>query len=387
MTNEPDICYGLGKEFQKEDAMTPTTHMPPAPHEMMQALFPKLKSLMVGIIPKCRPYLTAANTIENSGVSKIDRVHRYIQTQARAFYYVNGYSEEDAANEANHIGHHCHYLINYEIHHRKMFWVDGVLAEMFHHTQLDIEGDSLRLPFPACAYSFTDGPSLALGKELIDMDDQVSQERTPTIMTAYMISEVGTDGGAGLTAYVLVGCRDDEWPYMVSRSMLIHPHDRLDRILESHTSDVDAATRDPVFTSPTFKKVLHLVFNAILYSTTQDLSAALTSSPVHKLNTRRRRAKGDKLRQLDQTYREARKAYSEDAVFYLPGKIDISHRHPEGDKVPQEHGGPLTYRFMVRGHWRKANPNWKSQRVRWVQPYYKGPKDAPVIEKEYRLKT
>ena len=28
---------------------------------------------------------------------------------------------------------------------------------------------------------------------------------------------------------------------------------------------------------------------------------------------------------------------------------------------------------MVRGHWRRAAPGWKDQRVRWIGPYWKGP--------------
>jgi hypothetical protein len=40
----------------------------------------------------------------------------------------------------------------------------------------------------------------------------------------------------------------------------------------------------------------------------------------------------------------------------------------------------------VRGHWRRANPIWQDQRVRWIEPYWKGPDLAAIVEKEYRLK-
>jgi hypothetical protein len=42
-------------------------------------------------------------------------------------------------------------------------------------------------------------------------------------------------------------------------------------------------------------------------------------------------------------------------------------------------------RFMVRGHWRCANPSWQDQALRWIEPYWKGPEMAAVIEKEYRM--
>lgn len=43
-------------------------------------------------------------------------------------------------------------------------------------------------------------------------------------------------------------------------------------------------------------------------------------------------------------------------------------------------------RFLVRGHWRRAARSWADRRVRWIEPYWKGPELAPIIEKEYRLK-
>lgn len=42
-------------------------------------------------------------------------------------------------------------------------------------------------------------------------------------------------------------------------------------------------------------------------------------------------------------------------------------------------------RFLVRGHWRAAR-GWTDQRVRWIEPYWRGPELGPTIEKEYRLK-
>ena len=46
----------------------------------------------------------------------------------------------------------------------------------------------------------------------------------------------------------------------------------------------------------------------------------------------------------------------------------------------------ISARFMVRGHWRRANPSRTDQRQRWIEPYWKGPEIATVIEREYRLR-
>ena len=49
-------------------------------------------------------------------------------------------------------------------------------------------------------------------------------------------------------------------------------------------------------------------------------------------------------------------------------------------------GRQLLTRFMVRGHWRRAAPGWKDQRPRWIEPHWRGPEIAAVVERAYRLK-
>jgi hypothetical protein len=43
--------------------------------------------------------------------------------------------------------------------------------------------------------------------------------------------------------------------------------------------------------------------------------------------------------------------------------------------------GPLTLQFMVRGHWRNqaCGPGMTSHRMKWIEPYWKGPEDAAVL--------
>jgi len=41
---------------------------------------------------------------------------------------------------------------------------------------------------------------------------------------------------------------------------------------------------------------------------------------------------------------------------------------------------------MVRGHWRRAAVHWTDQHMRWIQPYWKGPDMATIIERTYKLK-
>ena len=52
-------------------------------------------------------------------------------------------------------------------------------------------------------------------------------------------------------------------------------------------------------------------------------------------------------------------------------------------------GRTILRRFMERGHWRRrsrAARDWADQRLRWIQPYWKGPDMAAIIERTYKLK-
>ena len=89
---------------------------------------------------------------------------------------------------------------------------------------------------------------------------------------------------------------------------------------------------------------------------------------------------------VESRVRALRQEHSAEGVFLLPGKIPISQikRLRELEQTPA--GQKLLVRFMVRGHWRRPNPSWTDQHVRWIEPYWKGPEMATIIEREYSMK-
>ena len=78
--------------------------------------------------------------------------------------------------------------------------------------------------------------------------------------------------------------------------------------------------------------------------------------------------------------------YSSEDVFYLPGRIPISQLRALQQVERGANGHELMARFMVRGHWRRASRGWHDPRLRWIEPYWKGPELAAIVEKEYKLK-
>ena len=77
---------------------------------------------------------------------------------------------------------------------------------------------------------------------------------------------------------------------------------------------------------------------------------------------------------------------SSGSVYFLPGTIDIRsvRRFQELERAPE--GRSVLSRFMVRGHWRRPQKGWTEQKLRWIEPYWKGPDMASVIERAYKLK-
>jgi len=310
----------------------------------------------------------------------------FLNDYCKYLAYEEYYHPEDAAHEATLLGHHTYYIINFEIHRRKIFWVEESLVWMFLQTQLDIEGECLKLPFPCCAFIFTDKYTLELAEKLLNkIDDCQIKGDSLEILSVYVI-EVPSDKEDNLLLVNLLFDAQKGWPYILSRQLYIKPSDHLEVILESHAPDISPDKRDTVFTVDETKQLLHLVFNAILYATSAHLDRILIPSPVKDLDQMIARRGAKKRSKLLKKREKISFSKAIDDIFYLPGKIDITRLkyYRAFDKTSD--GGMILKRFMVRGHWRKANPTWKDQSLRWIEPYWKGPEEGVYIEQEYRMK-
>ncbi|MBN2494713.1 MAG: hypothetical protein JXR96_09005 [Deltaproteobacteria bacterium] len=301
----------------------------------------------------------------------------FVQAQARAFHSRTGDGDK-AADHGNLVGSHLESMCNFELHRRKTFWVDDALAWMLGQTRLEIEGEHLKLPFACFALVFTDRESLRVAESMLSADpDCELRGRILKIATAY-VTRLPADGGMGLRVAFTFDALAGQWPYLVSRDLLIRPEARLEAILDSHFPDVDVGERDPIFSSAALKKLLHLVVNAILYAT-----SAGVEPEIRRPAAGRWRGKGGK---AGGEAGQARALVSAEEVFFLPGKIDIRsvRQMQEVERAPS--GRKLMHRFMVRGHWRRAAASWKDQRPRWIKPHWKGPEIAVVLERAYRMR-
>lgn len=358
----------------------------------MQALVPGLRDMVRDVSATLRRTARAAGAetrcVAPDDLLAIPRVERLVFEHARSLI-AQGWAESDALADATHLGAHVFAMLNHAIHGKKSFWVDESLAWMLAETDLDIIGRCLRLPFPACAFLFTDRGTLEIAESLLSQETECSMRgRTLRIVSVYVTREraVAEDDPQVLNVTFLFDAQGDEWPYLVSRELFVQPDEHLDGILDSHHPSLSSEERDPIFLAPELKKLVHLVINAILYATSAHLEPILLSSKLRRLE-QSLTGKGQRKREpLRRQLSGLRGACSSEDVFHLPGHIDISKIKRLRELPATESGRTLMTRFMVRGHWRRPNKDWQDQRLRWIEPYWKGPELAAAIERDYRMK-
>ena len=242
------------------------------------------------------------------------------------------------------------WLTAFEAHLRKIFWVDRALAWQLWQTELAVSGAELRLPFESFALVFTDRLALSLAERLV----AVNHPKSPAAgHFAHVVTVYVSGGSGGVHLRIAVDPLGGDPPQVVEHTI------RLDAPIRGVPGDQIPAP---------LPGLVHLVVSAILYAT----SPGATPSP----------------RKAPPTPRKAgspQQAYTSDQVWHLPGVIEIRQLRGllELERAPG--GRALLHRHMVRGHWRRANPGWKDQALRWVEPHWKGPELGPIVERAYRL--
>ena len=314
-------------------------------------------------------------TLEYGELEGILDFQRFVRNHtARAVE--EGMDKDVAWEQERLLASHLEYMVNYELHLRKTFWIEETLSYMLGHTNLDLVGEMLKLPFASFALVFTDRFTLEIAERMLsNIPDCAMAGRKLQILTVYVTQTGRLDDSRRVKIAFAFDAFIKQWPYLLVRELKIAPHNHLDQILAEHCEDGAAKWPAPVLTSELMRRMLHLVTNAILYTTSADVITETRPSPLIK-SGHQAVAEGADVEYL-----------SSQEVIFLPGKINISHVKELQAIEKSDSGRRLMVKFMVRGHWRRANSKWKDQRPRWISPYWKGPDLATVIERQYRLTT
>jgi hypothetical protein len=257
---------------------------------------------------------------------------------------------------------HLEFYCNDEVHRRKTFWVDESLAWMLANTQVDVEGSLFRLPFPSYMLVYSDRHTLSAAERALASDAKCPLRGLMLAIVCAYVVQLAPD-----SSYVKIGLTFDAFagqpPHLMTWELRVDPKETLEKAVG------DALARAQTPATGLFRPLLDTVINATLYTTSAGV----------KLERYR-------VDRSPHPNRQEQAGLPSGSVYHLPGKIAISRLRTLQQVERGPSGRALMHRFMVRGHWRRSNPNWKDQSPRWIEPHWRGPSLASIVEREYRLR-
>ncbi len=264
---------------------------------------------------------------------------------------------------------HLACAINFEVWRRKTFWVDESLAYLLARTDLDVLGRDLRLPFDCFALVFTDRHVLSLAERLLARDPTCPFAGSYLrVLTVYVTEDMLAPGRVLRVTFALDALGAD-LPHLVEHALTLHDDAPIALPTSGDTAVVAADGEDYTPPQRPLPGLLQVVLNAVMYATSAGVERTGPSHPRGPVANTNDAPSG-----------------SSDETWYLPGTIPISRLRQMQDLERAPGGRGLLRRFMVRGHWRRPSAGWTDQRMRWIEPYWKGPDLAAVIERAYKLK-
>jgi hypothetical protein len=336
-------------------------HPPPLAHERLAAAVPGLEELCATVAASVRKrpgFDEVSAVVAASDLASNVQVRQFLRSRAG-----------EAADVPGGLGDHVRTIVNYELHRRKTFWVDEALAYMLAKTDTAVPGRDLRVPFASFALAFTDRHTLSLGERLLSLERSSLAGHFLRVATVYVTEERRAEGRVLHMALGLDALGADP-PYVRLHEVPLDEDVPVQRFLEGVAPFV--ATDPPVADWHPLRGLLQVALNAVLYATSAGVEPQPRAGPSHA------KPKGA-------APPATAPVYSSESVFFLPGAIEISQvrRIQELERAPTGRG--FLHRFMVRGHWRRAPEGWKDQRMRWIEPYWKGPDLAAIVERAYKL--
>jgi len=336
-------------------------HPPPLAHERMAAAVSGLAELCAAVAASVRQrpgFDEVSTVITAADLASNVQVQQFLRNRA-------GTTGDVAGGLAAHV----QTVVNYELHRRKTFWVDEAIAYMLAKTDAAVPGRDLRVPFASFALAFTDRHTLSLGERLLSRERSSLAGHFLRVATVYVTEDRRPEGRTLRVALALDAVGADP-PHLEVHEVPLEEDVPVQRFLESVAPFV--VTDPPVADWHPLRGLLEVAVNAILYATSAGVEPQPRPSPGHVKPKRT-------------APRASAPVFSSETVFFLPGAIEISlvRRMQELERMPSGRG--LLHRFMVRGHWRRAPAGWNDQRMRWIEPYWKGPDLAAIVERTYKL--
>jgi hypothetical protein len=342
-----------------------TSHPPPLAHERVAERVPGSGEVSNAAAERLRknPGFEDAATVFGEEELRAD-------LELQRFLRVERSSANESGGEGAVAAPYLRLMVNFDLHRRKAFWVDEALSYMLEHTDLDVAGGELRVPFPSVALALTDRHALSLGERLLARTkDDPLRGQILRVVTVY-VTELRRTEDRVLEIVLALDALGADLPSLVRYEVPAGTEASVRGFLDSVAPPPSVADPPLPDVNPV-RGLLRLVINAILYATSSGVTPQVRTAPP---------------RAPRKTKSLLAPPPSSDSVYFLPGTIDIRsvRRFQELERAPE--GRSMLSRFMVRGHWRRPQKGWTEQKLRWIEPYWKGPDMASVIERAYKLK-
>ena len=354
----------------REERDGPSEGYIPHGHDTMRMLLPGLADLAADLARRYRqePGHDLERSIRDDRITQEPGVRKFLldlDQELSLDGFGSGLSITGFSRLAAYIG----LRVNWELHLRKVCRITEELSWMLGSTSLDGEyGADLRLPFGSVVFKFTDRYALGLAERLLARANLHLRGRRLRVLTVQVTQFQLTDKLRSLRVLFLCDALNGEPPTIVGRDLRLEPQARLVDILASEAPGVDAAELTPIFACSPMRHLLHLVMNMIIH---------MTSCRPPPEGERKQSRSGLRFEPTGGIHSEE--------VYDVPGTIDITMLR----SIQQARRGAIAreqiHRCMVRGYRRRANPDWKDQSKRWIKPHWRGPSEASIVEREYRL--
>ncbi len=321
----------------------PQTHsLPPPAHETLPPFLPGLQNAINHAAHGIRRRgWDERRTFPPEKLLDLDEIESFLFSHGRREIR-RGATAQQAATATNFVAHHVHVLLNFELHHRKLFWVDESVAWLLRNTRLNIVGRCLKLPFPSFAYVFTDGPTLEVGEKLLSLDPECKLRGRPLrVLSVYLTEGSGDDEATPITLSFYFDAGTGFEPYLVSRDLFVRPEDIFTKYSRATFPTWIPRNSTRFSAASELRQLVHLVVNSILYSTSADVEWKLLLSPVQKVARAARQRGKAKRQRVTQKVQLLKREHCSQEVFYLPSRIPISQvrklhrleRSPSGQKL------------------------------------------------------
>jgi hypothetical protein len=314
------------------DTEVDKSHPPPLAHERVAERVPGTAEVSRAVAERLRKH---AGVDDAWTVLGEDEIRADLELQR--FLRVERGSANESGGEGAVATPYLRLMVNFDLHRRKAFWVDAALSYMLEHTELDVAGGELRVPFPSFAIALTDRHALSLAERLLarTMDDPL-RGQILRVATVY-VTEVRRGEERALEIVLALDALGADLPSLVRYEVAAGTEASVRSFLDSVAPPPPVADPPLPDASP-IRGLLRLVINAVLYATSSGVRPEIRTVPPSRAPRRPKSLRSPPC--------------SSDSVYFLPGTIDIRsvRRYQELERAPE--GRSMLSRFMVRGHWR-----------------------------------